>query len=86
MVKEAEANKEADKKKKEEADTKNEAEQMIFQTEKALKDLGDKVEEKEKPTTKKCPYCFSEIDIHATRCPHCTSVIEDDNATEISKD
>ena len=34
----------------------------------------------------KCPYCFSEIDIHATRCPHCTSVIEDDNATEISKD
>ncbi len=48
MVKEAEANKEADKKKKEEADTKNEAEQMIFQTEKALKDLGDKVEEKEK--------------------------------------
>ena len=48
MVKEAEANKEADKKRKEEADTKNEAEQMIFQTEKALKDLGDKVEEKEK--------------------------------------
>ena len=48
MVKEAEANKEADKKKKEEADTKNEAEQMIFQTEKVLKDLGDKVEEKEK--------------------------------------
>ena len=25
------------------------------------------------PTTKKCPYCKSEIDIDATRCPHCTS-------------
>lgn len=25
------------------------------------------------PTTKKCPYCMSEIDIKATKCPHCTS-------------
>ena len=25
------------------------------------------------PTTKTCPYCMSEIDIKATRCPHCTS-------------
>lgn len=25
------------------------------------------------PTTKKCPYCQSEIDINATKCPHCTS-------------
>ncbi len=48
MMKEAEANKEADKKKKEEADLRNDAEQMIFQSEKALKDLGDKVDEKEK--------------------------------------
>ncbi len=48
MVKEAEANKEADAKRKEEADVKNEAEQMIFQTEKAIKDLGDKVEDADK--------------------------------------
>ncbi len=48
MMKEAEANKEEDKKKKEQADTRNDAEQMIFQTEKALKDLGDKVDKKEK--------------------------------------
>ena len=25
------------------------------------------------PTTKTCPYCKSEVDINATRCPHCTS-------------
>ncbi len=48
MMKEAEANKEADKKRKEEADTKNEAEQTIFATEKAIKDLGDKVSDKDK--------------------------------------
>ncbi len=48
MMKEAEANKEEDQKKKEEIDLKNEAEQMIFQTEKTLKDLGDKADQKEK--------------------------------------
>ncbi len=47
MMKEAEANKEQDQKRKEEADTKNDAEQMIFQTEKAIKDLGDKADKKE---------------------------------------
>ena len=29
------------------------------------------------PTTKKCPYCQSEISIKATRCPYCTSQIEE---------
>lgn len=48
MMKEAEANKEADAKRKEEAEVKNETEQMIFTSEKALKDLGDKVSEDEK--------------------------------------
>ena len=48
MMKEAEAHKEEDNKKKEAADTKNDAEQVIFMTEKALKDLGDKVSEKDK--------------------------------------
>ncbi|MGZ9585506.1 large-conductance mechanosensitive channel protein MscL [Paenibacillus marinisediminis] len=28
------------------------------------------------PTTKKCPYCITEIAIEATRCPHCTSTLE----------
>lgn len=28
------------------------------------------------PTTRVCPFCLSEINIKATRCPHCTSVLE----------
>ena len=48
MVKEAEANREEDKKRKEEADVKNDAEQLIFTTEKSLKDFGDKVQDSEK--------------------------------------
>ena len=48
MVKEAESNKAADEKRKEEADTRNEAEQTIFMTEKSIKDLGDKVDKKDK--------------------------------------
>ena len=29
------------------------------------------------PTTKKCPYCITEIAIEASRCPHCTSTLEE---------
>ncbi|MEE0873552.1 MAG: large conductance mechanosensitive channel protein MscL [Ruminococcus sp.] len=36
-----------------------------------------KKEEEEEPTTKVCPFCCSEIDIKATRCPHCTSELKD---------
>ena len=53
MMKEAEANKEEDNKKKEAADAKNDAEQVIFMTEKALKDLGDKVSNKDKEEAEK---------------------------------
>lgn len=39
--------------------------------------LGKKKEEKvEEETTKTCPFCCSEIDIKATKCPHCTSDVE----------
>lgn len=38
--------------------------------------LGKKKEEEAEPTTKKCPYCLSEISKDATRCPHCTSKLE----------
>jgi molecular chaperone DnaK len=53
MVKEAEANKEADKKRKESADERNEAEQLIFQTQKSIKDLGDKVSKEDKEKAEK---------------------------------
>ena len=53
MMKEAEANKEADNKKKEEADAKNDAEQVVLMTEKAIKDLGDKITDSEKSETEK---------------------------------
>lgn len=36
-----------------------------------------KEEEPKAPTTKKCPYCKTDIAIDATRCPHCTSIIEE---------
>lgn len=36
-----------------------------------------KEEEPAKPTTKECPYCLSTIPIKATRCPHCTSRLEE---------
>ena len=48
MVKEAEANREADQKRKEEADLRNEADQTIFATEKAIKDLDGKIDSKDK--------------------------------------
>ena len=41
-----------------------------------LADLGKKEEKPAVPTTKKCPYCKSEIALDATRCPHCTSEVE----------
>ena len=53
MMKEAEANKEADEKKKKEADARNDAEQVVFMTEKAIKDLGDKVDSKDKEEAEK---------------------------------
>lgn len=50
----------------------------VFCMVKALNAAKDKVVKKPEeapkaPTTKKCPYCMSEVDINATRCPHCTS-------------
>ena len=55
---------------------------VIFCLVKAINVLGEKFSKKEEapalaaPTTKKCPYCCSEIAIEATRCPHCTSEVE----------
>ncbi|TSB46773.1 molecular chaperone DnaK [Alkalicoccobacillus porphyridii] len=48
MVKDAEANAEEDKKRREEVELRNEADQLVFSTDKTLKDLGDNVEQEEK--------------------------------------
>ena len=37
----------------------------------------DIVEEEKEPETKTCPYCLTEIKYHATRCPNCTSELEE---------
>jgi molecular chaperone DnaK len=50
MVKEAEANAETDKKEKEKAEVKNQAEHMIYSTEKLVKEHGDKISASEKET------------------------------------
>ncbi|PAE17140.1 molecular chaperone DnaK [Virgibacillus sp. 7505] len=48
MVKEAEENAEEDKKRREEVDLRNEADQLVFQTDKTLKDLAENVSEEDK--------------------------------------
>ncbi|WP_107926122.1 molecular chaperone DnaK [Lysinibacillus parviboronicapiens] len=48
MVKDAEANAEADTKRKEEADLRNEADQLVFQVDKTITDLGEQITEDEK--------------------------------------
>ena len=46
---------------------------LMNDAQKRIESLQHKEKEEEKPKTKICPYCRSEIDIEATRCPHCTS-------------
>lgn len=47
---------------------------------KILKHKKKKEEPQPEPTTKICPYCFSEVNIKATRCSHCTSsLVEEEN-------
>jgi large conductance mechanosensitive channel len=53
---------------------------VLFMVIKALnkaKSLTEKPKEAEAPTTKKCPYCQSDIPIAAVRCPHCTSELKE---------
>jgi len=44
---------------------------------KFIKNRKKKEEKEPEPTTKICPFCVSEISIKATRCPHCTSLLEE---------
>ena len=49
---------------------------LIVKAMNKAKSLTKKDEKPAEPTTKKCPFCQSEIDIKATRCPHCTSELK----------
>ena len=55
---------------------------VIFMLVKGINALNDRLSKKPEepaaaPTTKTCPYCKSTIAIDATRCPHCTSMLEE---------
>ena len=50
---------------------------LIVKAVNKAKNLKKKEEAPADPTTKKCPFCQSEIDIKATRCPHCTSELKE---------
>ena len=56
---------------------------VVFLMVKMINNVRKKAERKKAeeevaaPTTKVCPYCKSEISIEATRCPHCTSILEE---------
>ena len=50
---------------------------LIIKAMNAAKKVGKKPEAPAAPTTKNCPFCLSEIDIKATRCPHCTSELKE---------
>ena len=47
----------------------------VFILVKAINKLRAQEVKEETVTTKTCPYCFSNIDIRATKCPNCTSAI-----------
>lgn len=53
---------------------------VIFMMVKGMNRLAEgrhKDKKEEEPVTKICPFCQSEISIKASRCPHCTSVLDE---------
>lgn len=63
---------------------------VIFVIVKLMNTLSGRFSQKEEedlaPTTKICPFCMSEIDIKASRCPHCTSQIVSAEMEEVADD
>ena len=51
-----------------------------------LMSIGKKPEPEAAPTTKKCPFCKSEIAIEATKCPCCTSELPEEEENEEEKE
>ena len=52
---------------------------VVFLLVSMINKTGEKMkpEKDAAPTTKKCPFCKSDIHLEATRCPHCTSQLEE---------
>lgn len=55
---------------------------VIFMIVRQINRLNNKAKKQEEgvpagPTEKECPYCKTKISIHAVRCPHCTSMLEE---------
>lgn len=50
---------------------------VVFLLVKAINGASSKFKKKEEAKTKKCPFCKSDIALDATRCPHCTSMLEE---------
>ena len=53
---------------------------VVFCMLKVVNGMSEKMkkqQEEEAPTVKTCPFCQTEIAIAATRCPHCTSLLDD---------
>lgn len=56
---------------------------VLFLLIKGINGISERLAKKEEevapeaPGTKTCPYCYSEIALLATRCPHCTSTLEE---------
>lgn len=48
---------------------------LFMKTINKVMSIGKHKEEEAAPLTRKCPYCFGEIDKKATRCMHCTSEV-----------
>ena len=59
---------------------------VVFLLVSMINKTAEKLKKKEEaaPTTKKCPFCKSDIHLEATRCPNCTSVIEEAEKTDES--
>ena len=59
---------------------------VVFLLVRTINKTAEKMKPKkdEAPPTKKCPFCKSDIHLEATRCPHCTSVIEEVAKTDAS--
>lgn len=49
---------------------------LVYQSGKLLSKFNKKEEEKKQDSTKKCPYCKSDIHQNAKRCPYCTSELK----------